>query len=50
MIAYHLYCGKLMVDFARDRNTKSHVWFRWFNEVPVIFLFAGVILAVIKPF
>jgi putative membrane protein len=50
MIAYHLYCGRLMADFARDRNTKSHVWFRWFNEVPVIFLVAGVTLAVIKPF
>ena len=50
MAAYHLYCGKLMADFARDRNTKSHVWFRWFNEIPVLFLAAGVILAVVKPF
>ena len=49
-VAYHLYCGKLISDFARDRNAKSHVWFRWFNEVPVIFLFAAVVLAVVKPF
>ena len=49
-IAYHVYCGLLMRDFARDRNTKSHVWYRWFNEVPVIFLVAGVVLAVVKPF
>jgi protoporphyrinogen IX oxidase len=49
-IAYHAYCGLLMRDFARDRNTKSHVWYRWFNEVPVIFLVAGVVLAVVKPF
>ena len=50
LIAYHLYCGKLLADFARDRNTKSHVWYRWFNEVPVVFLAAAVILAVVKPF
>ncbi len=48
--AYHLYCGKLLADFARDRNTKSHLWYRWFNEVPVVFLAAAVILAVVKPF
>ncbi len=50
LVAYHLYCGKLLADFAHDRNTRSHVWFRWFNEVPTVFLFAGVILAVVKPF
>ena len=50
LIAYHLYCGKLLADFANDRNTKSHVWFRWFNEVPTVFLAAGVILVVVKPF
>jgi putative membrane protein len=49
-IAYHVWCGLLMRDFAGDRNTKSHVWYRWFNEVPVIFLVAGVVLAVVKPF
>ena len=50
IMAYHVYCGKLLADFARDRNTKTHVWFRWFNEVPTVFLFATVILAVVKPF
>lgn len=50
LIAYHLYCGKLRGDFARDRNTKSHVWFRWFNEIPVVFLVIAVALAVVKPF
>ena len=49
-IAYHLYSGKLLGDFARDRNTKSHVWYRWFNEVPVVLLAAAVVLAVVKPF
>ena len=49
-IAYHLWCGNLLRDFARDRNTKSHVWYRWFNEIPVIFLAAAVVLVVVKPF
>lgn len=47
---YHLWCGKLLKDFAQDRNTKSHVWFRWFNEFPVLILFAAVWLALFKPF
>src|SRR5260370_20267393 len=50
LIAYHLYCGKLLADFARERNTKSHLWYRWFNEVPVAFLAAAVVLALGKPF
>jgi putative membrane protein len=50
LVAYHLYCGKLLADFARDRNTKSHLWYRWFNEAPTVLLVAGVILAVVKPF
>jgi protoporphyrinogen IX oxidase len=50
LIAYHWYCGKLMQDFKLDNNKRSHVWFRWFNEVPVLALFAIVILVVVKPF
>ncbi|TMG74621.1 MAG: protoporphyrinogen oxidase HemJ [Betaproteobacteria bacterium] len=50
LVVYHLWCGKLLADFAHDRNTKSHLWYRWFNEVPVVFLAAAVILAVVKPF
>ena len=50
LVAYHLYCGRLLADFARDRNTKSHLWYRWFNEVPTVFLIAAVILTVVKPF
>ena len=50
LVAYHLYCGKLMRDFAAGRNTRSHVWYRVFNEVPVLVLFAVVFLAVLKPF
>jgi putative membrane protein len=50
LVAYHLYSGKLLADFARDRNTKSHLWYRWFNEVPTVLLVAAVILTVVKPF
>ncbi|OIQ98274.1 hypothetical protein GALL_197030 [mine drainage metagenome] len=50
LVAYHLYCGHLVKVFAADRNTKSHVWFRFFNEVPVLILLAVVILVVVKPF
>ncbi|THF63859.1 CopD family protein [Pseudothauera nasutitermitis] len=50
LVGYHLYCGRLLRDFAAGRNTKSHVWFRVFNEVPVLVLFVVVFLAVLKPF
>jgi putative membrane protein len=50
LIAYHVWCGKLLCDFKRDRNTRGHVWYRWFNEIPTVILFAVVILTVVKPF
>ena len=50
LIGYHHYCGKLMRDFAQGRNRRSHVWYRVFNEIPVLVLFAVVILVVVKPF
>jgi putative membrane protein len=50
LIAYHLWCGKLLKDFREDRNLRTHVWFRWFNEAPVVLLIAVVALVVVKPF
>jgi len=50
LVVYHLYCGHLVKEFAADRNTRSHMWFRVFNEVPVLVLLAVVILVVVKPF
>ena len=50
LIAYHLWCGALLRAFAADRNRRSHVWLRWFNEVPVVILLATVLLVVLKPF
>ena len=49
LIAYHLYCGRLLADFKHDRNRHSHVYYRWFNEIPVLILIAVVILVVVKP-
>ena len=49
LIFYHIWCGFLLTAFKHDRNTKSHVWFRWFNEAPVAALIAIIILAVVKP-
>lgn len=50
LIAYHLFCRKLMLDFVHHRNTRSARWFRVFNEVPSLLLIAIVVLAVVKPF
>lgn len=50
LIGYHYYCGRLLQDFAQGRNRHSHVWYRWFNELPVLILFAVVPLAIVKPF
>ena len=49
-IGYHHVCGALLKKFERGANTKSHKWFRWFNEVPVVLLLLIVILVVVKPF
>ena len=50
LIAHHVWCGKLMLDLRAGRSRRSHRWFRWFNELPVLALFAAVILVVVKPF
>ncbi len=49
-IGYHHACGSLLKKFENGANKRSHVWFRWFNEVPVVLLAAIVILVVVKPF
>ncbi len=50
VIAYHAYCAKLLRQFEAQRNQRSHVWYRWFNEAPVILLSVIVVLVVVKPF
>ena len=49
LVVYLAWCGKLMLDFRAGRNTRSHIWFRWFNEFPTVVLFAAVFLVVFKP-
>ncbi len=49
VVAYHYACGRFLGQFVANRNTHSHVWWRWFNEVPVLLLVAIVILVVVKP-
>ena len=50
LIGYHFLCGRYVREANDKRNEHSHVYFRFFNEVPVLFLFGIVILAVLKPF
>ncbi|MDP2025061.1 CopD family protein [Sulfuriferula sp.] len=49
LAVYHVYCGHLVKVFAADANQYGHVFYRWFNEVPVLVLFAIVFLVVLKP-
>lgn len=50
LVIYHFYCGYLVKQFANDLNRRDHTWYRWFNEIPVLILFAVVLLASLKPF
>jgi putative membrane protein len=50
LAVYHLYCGRLLRDFAAGRNRRSHVWYRVFNELPVLALLAVLMLVVARPF
>ena len=50
LIGYHHVCGALVKKFAADKNTKSHRWYRVFNEIPTVLLIVITILAVVKPF
>ena len=49
LVCYHIWCGKLMIDFKQDRNRHSHVWYRWFNEFPVLILIAVILLVELLP-
>ncbi len=49
-LVYHYFCYLWLLDFKQDRNQRSHVFYRWMNEVPVLFLVGIIILAVVKPF
>jgi len=48
-IGYHHSCARILSRFEDHRNTHSHVWWRWYNELPVLLLVAAVVLVVVKP-
>jgi len=50
LLGYHHGCGRLLRRFERGTNTRSHVWYRWFNEIPVVLMIVAVVLVVVKPF
>jgi putative membrane protein len=50
VIAYHFTCSVMLRRFERGLQHRSHVWYRWFNEIPVLLLIAIVVLVVVKPF
>jgi len=50
LIVYHFYCGHLVGVFKADKNTRSHIFYRWFNEFPVLILVVVIILVTVKPF
>jgi len=50
LVSYHFWLGALVREFARDANRRTHVFYRWINELPLALLAAIVILAIVKPF
>lgn len=50
LVGYHFMCGVILRKFAQDINDKSHVFYRWFNEIPVLFLITIIVLVVVRPF
>ena len=49
LVGFHFWCGRIMLQFRGSPNPHSHVWFRWFNEFPLLILVAAVLLVVLKP-
>lgn len=49
-VGYHHACAVLLRGFVAGRGRRGHVWYRWFNEVPVLLLLGAVVLVVVKPF
>ncbi len=50
LAAFHIWCLSLLRAFDNDANTHSHVWYRWFNEIPTVALIVIIWLAVLRPF
>ncbi len=50
LMGYHHACALLLRRFERNENRRSHTWYRWFNEAPVVLMLVAVVLVVVKPF
>ena len=50
LVIYHGICWKQLITFRDDKNPHGHVYFRFFNELPVFALIFIVILAIVRPF
>jgi len=50
LLAYHVYCGRLLKHFAKHTNTHGQLYYRWMNEIPVLVLLLVLILVVVRPF
>lgn len=50
LVVYHFVCARMLATFERRANTRTHRYYRWFNEVPVIMLAIVLVLVVVKPF
>ncbi len=50
LVVYHWHCGRILNEFRLGTNKRSHIWFRFYNEMPVLVMFAVIFLVVLKPF
>ena len=50
VITHHVWCYRALLAFQRDINRRNHVYYRWMNELPVLYLIGIIILVVVKPF
>lgn len=50
LVIYHWHCGRVLANFRDGNNVRSHVWFRYYNELPVVILLIVLFLVVLKPF
>lgn len=50
LFGYHYWCYRIMLEFREERNKRSHVWYRWFNEAPAVALIVIVVMVIVRPF
>jgi protoporphyrinogen IX oxidase len=50
LLGYHHACGVMLKRFEAGANRRGHVWYRWFNEAPVVMMLVTIVLVVVKPF